>query len=136
MRTLTLAAALVLTLSACTSTGGGGGTDPTLDAGPTSSTGSGNGGSQPFGQTPSLVAASLQVANDCDDLLDYFIKQALEQVGPWGLQGGGFAFRDFGFAEEAAADTASQGGGDGSPTIGHQRAGRRRRRSRHRQGRR
>ncbi len=108
-RIITLAAVLILTLSACTV--GGNETPSTSAAGATGTTQAAGGTSQPG--VPSLVAASLQRADDCDALLDYFIQQAVEQVGPWGLGGGGFyRFDDFAFEEAAAAD--SQGGGDGS----------------------
>lgn len=55
---------------------------------------SGSGGSSPGnGQPVALpnlqLAAALQPFNACDDLLDYVKRQALDQVGPYGLPGEG-----------------------------------------------
>ena len=106
-RLLASAAVLTLLFAACT-TGTTGNTDPTSVDDTTATTRAQSG-------APSLVAASLQVADDCDALLDYFIKQAIEQVGPWGLGGRDFRFLDdFAMEEAMASDSSSQGGGDGS----------------------
>ena len=55
------------------------------------------------------VLAALAPAGDCDALLDYFIDQALSQVGPYGLGGWGGPIVDA-VAEEAATDSAGDGG--------------------------
>ncbi len=54
----------------------------------------------------------LRTAGSCDTLLAYFIEQALEQVGPWGLGGHGpYELVD----ETTAAETASD---DGQSSVG------------------
>ncbi len=75
MRRLSLTLAMLLVLGAC-ATASPDGTD-----GPDATTGPDTAG--PFG----VYAASLQRFNQCDDLLDYYVTHALEQVGPYGLNG-------------------------------------------------
>ncbi|MFP3915809.1 MAG: beta-propeller domain-containing protein [Actinomycetota bacterium] len=71
---------------------------------------------------PQGVGVALEPVDDCDVLLDYLIEQALEQVGPWGLGGGGFYARDGAVTEEtmaadsAAGDDASGGAAEPSST--------------------
>src|SRR5690606_27553971 len=74
--------------------------------------GSPSGSSATAGEPPSPSAtppAALAPAGDCDALLDYFIDQALSQVGPYGLGGWGGPIVDA-VAEEAATDSAGDGG--------------------------
>lgn len=102
-RSISLLAALSLSLAACA----GPSTDPG-DTGVTSTTGIG--GTVDTTQPPIRgETVGLQPVDDCDVLLDYFVEQALEQVGPWGLVGGPPVYE---VMEEAAAD--SEGGGERS----------------------
>ncbi|GGI02833.1 beta-propeller domain-containing protein [Egicoccus halophilus] len=67
------------------------------------------------------LAAALQPFDACDDLLDHLRTQALEQVGPWGLGGGGGGWRMTGeeFAVEDAGDeTAADTAMDAAPAAG------------------
>lgn len=65
------------------------------------------------------MAAALEPVDSCETLLDYFVEQALDQVGPWGLDGhrGWYTV-----AEETAAaadggeDTSGSGGSEPSST--------------------
>ncbi|MEX1287415.1 MAG: beta-propeller domain-containing protein [Acidimicrobiia bacterium] len=50
-----------------------------------------------------LFASSLQVADSCDDLLEFYVDQALEIVTPWGLPGDGW-WGPFPVEEGAMAD--------------------------------
>ena len=52
------------------------------------------------------LASSLQPFDDCSGLLDYFVGHALEEVGPYGLGGVGFAMAEAG---TAAADATAGG---------------------------
>lgn len=63
---------------------------------------------------PAGVAAALEPANGCDALLDYFIDQALDQVGPYGLDGSSGRW----MADESvmAAETVA-GDAGGQPTV-------------------
>lgn len=55
------------------------------------------------------MTVGLSQVDDCDVLLDYFIDQALEQVGPWGLDGFGGYLTDDTMAAEAAGEDSSDG---------------------------
>lgn len=106
IRVTSLAAGLMLLLAACT-TGGGLATTASATSSPGTAAPDGTGADGPA----RVVGASLQRADDCDALLDYFITQAVDQVGPWGLDGFvGFPWRAM---EEAASDTAALGGAEG-----------------------
>ena len=61
------------------------------------------------GGEPVLVTVGLRTFASCDDILNYYIENALELVGPYGLGGGGRRLRgdDEMMVEEAAADTAA-----------------------------
>jgi hypothetical protein len=66
---------MLLVLAACATAGPSGTEGPDATTGPDTS--------GPFG----VYAASLQRFNQCDDLLDYYVTHALDQVGPYGLNG-------------------------------------------------
>ncbi len=53
---------------------------------------------------PTLMNVALRTFPTCDDILDYYIENALEQVGPYGLDGPGYILETL---DEAAADSAS-----------------------------
>src|SRR5690554_4260943 len=99
-RFLPLVAAAGLIVAACAS-GSPSGSSATTGEPPSTST-------MPAAATG--VLAALAPAGDCDALLDYFIDQALSQVGPYGLGGWGGPIVDA-VAEEAATDSAGDGGG-------------------------
>lgn len=71
------------------------------------------------------VPAALQPADDCDVLLEYFVEQALEQVGPWGLGGGGYrgVWTDATMAAAESADGAGADSGQQPSTTNVQVAG-------------
>ena len=86
----------------------------------TNTNGSGN------GNVAGLFAGALVQFNHCNDLLDWIRGEALERVGPWGLDGTGgpwmWAMDDVAMAVEESADsggaprntpTAAPGGSDG-----------------------
>lgn len=98
-RFLPLVAAAGLIVAACAS-GSPSGSSATTGEPPSTST-------MPAAATG--VLAALAPAGDCDALLDYFIDQALSQVGPYGLGGWGGPIVDA-VAEEAATDSAGDGG--------------------------
>ena len=75
---------------------------------PTSTTAGATGGG---GDGPSLVNVGLRTFGTCDDLLDYYIENALEQVGPYGLGGGG-RFTEEAMDDMPAAEAASVDMGD------------------------
>lgn len=84
----TLIAVLALVAAACAPATGDTTTSTTGD------TGSG---------TPGIFASAyLQTFGACDDLLQYYIDQALPLVGPYGLPGGGPYYAERLFAEDAA----------------------------------
>lgn len=65
------------------------------------------------------VLAALEPVGSCDALLEYFIEQALAQVGPYGLDRWGGPIIAEAVAETTAADSAGDGGqtpGDADPT--------------------
>jgi hypothetical protein len=68
---------------------------------------------EPTGGTtaPPIVGSAFQTFSNCDDLLSYYIEEAVEIVGPWGLGGMFWAFDTV--AAEASEDRAGSGGGDG-----------------------
>lgn len=64
------------------------------------------------GGGPTLVTVGLRTFGSCDDILSYYVENALEQVGPYGLGGdrrflGTMAMEEEMMAEEAAAADAS-----------------------------
>lgn len=65
----------------------------------------------PVAQDPTMpdvtLASSLQPFDDCEQLRDHYRDAALEQVGPYGLDGGAFGFDDSFASEE---ETAAEGG--------------------------
>ncbi|HZJ48191.1 MAG TPA: beta-propeller domain-containing protein, partial [Acidimicrobiia bacterium] len=95
-RTIILLTAIALSISACAGVGTVGNTTTTTNP-------------------PGIFGAELHSFNQCDDLLDYYISQALPLIGPYGLPGYG----PYGpvFLEEdsarlgAVAPTASQASG-------------------------
>jgi len=98
---------LAVMVSACTV---GGSTTTTVDGGSTLTTGTPSG--PPVGQ---LVSHSLVAFDACDSFLDYVIAQAVDMVGPYGLEDPFFGQPWFGFAdglivEESAALDSAQGG--------------------------
>ncbi len=89
MKRISLMFALLLVMSAC----GVGETTRTTTESFTA------GGVGPVG----LFASSLSQFDQCDDLRDYYVDAALEQVGPYGLGGGyGYYTTDVAFAEDGA----------------------------------
>lgn len=79
----------------------------------------------PLGNPPALFASALIPFTACDGVLDYFKAEALERVGPYGLDGGSsyppfwrFGGDDAVLESSPATTTASSqdsaGGGDGS----------------------
>ena len=87
---------MLLVMSAC----GTGGTATTTTAGATRT-----GDVGPVG----LFASSLSQFDQCDDLRDYYVEAALEQVGPYGLGGGyGYYTTDVAFAEERMSDDGAE----------------------------
>ena len=78
----------------------------------TSTTSEGPGGSG-NGNVPGLFAGALVQFNHCDDLLDWIKGEAIERVGPWGLDGTGGPWMwadDVAIAvEESAAGDAAGG---------------------------
>lgn len=63
-------------------------------------------------ELPRGETVALEPVGDCDVLLDYFIDQALDQVGPWGLDGYGYEeIRWVADTGSMAADEAGDGGG-------------------------
>ena len=62
---------------------------------------------------PAVIGSAFQTFSNCDALLDYYISQAVEIVGPYGLSGPIYWFGGP-VAETAAED--SVGGGDGAST--------------------
>lgn len=59
---------------------------------------------------PAIVGSAFQTFSNCDDLLDYYISEAVDIVGPYGLGGPIWMFDDA--VEEATAADDSAGGGD------------------------
>lgn len=59
---------------------------------------------------PAIVGSAFQTFSNCDDLLDYYISEAVDIVGPYGLGGPIWMFEDV--VEEATAADDSAGGGD------------------------
>jgi uncharacterized secreted protein with C-terminal beta-propeller domain len=85
MRKAALILALALVSSACVADGA---------VTTTTTTGNPEGGpftpippALPTGPSSSNFALALHTVDSCDELLDHFIKEALERVGPWGLDG-------------------------------------------------
>ncbi|MEX1043302.1 MAG: beta-propeller domain-containing protein, partial [Acidimicrobiia bacterium] len=60
---------------------------------------------------PAIVGSAFQTFSNCDDLLDYYVSNAVDMVGPYGLGG---HFRMFDDMAEAAADDAGGDTGGGS----------------------
>ncbi len=60
---------------------------------------------------PVIVGSAFQTFSNCEDLLAYYIDEAVDIVGPWGLGGGFHLFFDRATAAEATDDA---GGGTGS----------------------
>ena len=61
---------------------------------------------------PVLLTVGLRSFGSCDAILDYYIENALELVGPYGLGGGDFrTFEGDDMAAEAMADTAAASAG-------------------------
>ncbi len=61
---------------------------------------------------PRIVGSAFQTFSNCDDLLSYYIDEAVEIVGPWGL-GGGMFWAVETAAAESTDDRGGVGGGDG-----------------------
>ncbi len=64
------------------------------------------------GGDPTLVTVGLRTFSNCDAILDYYIENALELVGPYGLGGGPVHFgevREEAMAEAAMADDSAAG---------------------------
>ncbi len=81
-------------------------TDP-----PTSTTGTVTTGG---GEGPTLVTVGLRTFRNCDEILDYYIENALEQVGPYGLEGSRFFFERADEEMAMAAESASSADSSGS----------------------
>lgn len=99
---------ILLTIAMVASACAGGSTATTDPDGP----GSGN--------VAGLFAGSLIQFDHCDDLLDWIIGEALERVGPWGLEGAGGPWMggpDIAFAEDAAMDGAAVQRADTAPAL-------------------
>ncbi len=107
MRRLALVLTLLLVVGACATV------SPDSTDGPGTTTGPDASG--PFG----VYAASLQRFTQCDDLLDYYVTHALEQVGPYGLNGYWWGGPMPMMVEEmATSDAAAPAGADGGLTAG------------------
>ncbi len=87
-----------LALAACTASPGGRGAMPN--------------GQTNLGGREVVLAAALEPFAACDDLLAYFQRQALEQVGPWGLPGAG------GFGDIEAMEAVPAAGTEGGAAVG------------------
>ncbi|HSM02956.1 MAG TPA: beta-propeller domain-containing protein [Acidimicrobiia bacterium] len=94
-RTIALVAVLVMTTAACTTTGTTGTTNGIR------SIGSG------FDPASITFRAALTPFDACDAVLAHFKAEALERVGPYGLEGGGPFFPFFGEIDVAREETAS-----------------------------
>ena len=66
----------------------------------------------PDGDDIELIA-SLQPFDSCDDLLAYFRREALDRVGPYGLNGGPY----YAFAEEGVAVDSMAGGAEAPAAV-------------------
>lgn len=98
MRRLAFALSLLLILAACATT------SPDGTEGPGTTVAEEAAG--PFG----LYASSLQRFSQCDDLLDYYVEHALDQVGPYGLNGyWGYPVPMMAVEEAAATDASGAG---------------------------
>lgn len=67
----------------------------------------------PRGGPPEVFASALFQVGSCDQLLEYFIDQAVDLVGPYGLPGAGLVFYG---AEDATATTAAAASAEGGRT--------------------
>jgi uncharacterized secreted protein with C-terminal beta-propeller domain len=86
-RTALILIAMALVLSACTG--------DTTESSPTTTEGAGPSPTvvRPPRPIPGVLASQTLVQFDaCDDFLDYVIEHALELVGPYGLQNGGYGY--------------------------------------------
>ena len=100
-----IAVTILVLMSACTPGDTSDAPSPTATSETKAKTGPSLGDTGDANQ-PQVLEAALHNAGDCDALLTYFVEQALEQVGPWGLHGGFFG-RDQFFAMD---DSAAEGG--------------------------
>ena len=101
MRRLSLLLAMALVLGACAA-----GTSNTT-------TGSTTAGPDPIDGPFGLYAAALERFDRCEDLLDYYVEHALDQVGPYGLQGSWWGGPVFMVDDVAAEDAAVAAPGAG-----------------------
>ncbi len=121
-RSLALASILSMVLLACSPSGSDTSdpNPPVDEPNPAPSVTDGSGNQVDLTRPPELLPAALRPVDDCDALLDYFIEQALEQVGPWGL-GGGHGVDFLAGRDEAAEDTAAMSAegeaGGGAPSA-------------------
>ncbi len=108
MRRLALFLTLLLVLGACATASPDGTEGPDATTAPDSSA--------PFG----LYAASLQRFQQCDDLLAYYVTHALEQVGPYGLNGywWGGPMPMMAMEDSAAAEAPTASGSEGGLRAG------------------
>ena len=100
MRLVTASIALLVALSACAT-------------GDTTSTTSTN-GSVPNGSI-GVFGSELIAMDNCDELLTYYQEQALELVGPYGLNNGRYELFTDVAVEEMAVDAAAADGRDSLP---------------------
>ena len=66
---------------------------------------------------PMLVTVGLRTFRSCDEILDYYIENALELVGPYGLDGGPQIFRTDAIEEEAMAEAAMDDSSGSTPSF-------------------
>ena len=66
---------------------------------------------------PVLLTVGLRSFGSCDDILDYYINNALELVGPYGLDGGDFRAFGVGDMAEAMGDDAVAAASDSSQSA-------------------
>lgn len=65
---------------------------------------------------PPIVGAAFQTFSDCDDLLEYYISEAVDIVGPYGFGGNMLMFAERSAVDTAAAEDGVGGGADRSYT--------------------
>ncbi|MDE0675463.1 MAG: beta-propeller domain-containing protein [bacterium] len=118
-RLLASTVAALLLASACGADDGGGQTPTTASATTSATTGDTTGGEQPITTSgtatgaiagaggPVLVTVGLRTFASCDAILSYYIENALELVGPYGLDGGPSIYRGDEMVEEAMAAAES-----------------------------
>ena len=103
-RSITVLAAIALAVAACA------GTEATPSSEGPTAPGNSADSRVDLRPVPQGVTVGLQQVDSCEVLLDYFIDRALEQVGPWGLGGGGWIVP---LGREEAVDTAAADDGSG-----------------------